>query len=393
MTPSRAPLVFTLGVLATFAPLSIDMYLPSLPTIQTDLGVSAADVQLTLSSFLIGFSLGQLFYGPLSDRFGRKPVLLSGVLLYAVTSLLCAITTGIEALILVRFFQAFGCGAGIVLSRAIVRDYFPADETARLVSLMTIITLVGPLLSPIVGGYLLVLAGWRSVFWLLTAIGVVFSLIVMFAIRESHPKEQRQHLDIIGTFKAYLKVLCHKRAFGYIACVAMGSGVMFAYLISAPFIIISLFTVPAVYFGYIHGLVVISLILGVYINSKLVNKRGIDVMIAHGLLVRLLGAILLLLFAVFETGGLIGFIAAVILCIAPNAMIMANVSTALMVIFPNITGTTSAVLGAIAIAIGAVTAAVVGVFHAESIVPAATIIAICSIASVASYWLFVKLRL
>lgn len=391
MTPSRAPLVIMLGVLATLGPLSIDMYLPSLPTIQADLGVSAADVQLTLSSFLIGFSLGQLFYGPLSDRFGRKPVLLSGVLLYAITSLMCAVTASIEALILVRFFQAFGCGAGIVLGRTIVRDHFPPEETARLVSLMTIITLGGPLVSPIIGGYLLLLAGWRSIFWLLTSIGAVFSLLVMFALRESHPEEHRQKLNIITTFKAYVEVLCHKQSFGYIGCVAMGSGVMFAYLISSPFIIIRLFNVPAVYFGYTHGLVVTSLILGVYINSRIVGKLGIDAMIANGLLIRLVGALLLLLFAAFEIGGLSGFLIAVILCIAPNAMIMANVSTALMLIFPKITGTTSAIMGAIMIAIGAVTAAVVGVFHAETIMPTAIIMAVCSFASAFSYWFLVKL--
>ena len=392
MTPaSRTILVITLGMLATIGPLSIDMYLPALPAIQADLRVAAADVQLTLSSFLIGFALGQLLYGPLSDRFGRKPVLLSGVVLYALASLLCALSVNIEMLIAVRFFHAVGGGAGIVLARAIVRDYFPARETARLISLMAIITLCGPLVSPIIGGHLLVWTGWRSIFWLLTALALIYIFIVAFAVRESHPQEKRHPLNIVTTFKAYFEILRNRQALGYIACAAAGSGATFVYLISSPFVIIDIYKVKPDNFGYLHGIVVSGLIIAALMNSRMVMRYGLDRMIVAGLVIRVIGAVLLLSLVMFNIGGLPGFIFAVFLCSSPNALIFANVSAALTDVFPRLIGTSSSVLGACMIATGAAMGPLLGIMYDGTIMPMAILTFGLSLIGIAAYWLIIRL--
>ena len=286
-------LIIMLGMLAAIGPLSVDMYLPSLPTIQEYLSVSAADVQLTLTSFLIGFSLGQLLYGPLSDRCGRKPVLLSGIILFAVTSFLCAVVSNIELFIVIRFFHGVGAVVGIVLSRVMVRDLFPVDETARMISLLAIVTLLGPLVSPIIGGHLLVWIGWRSVFWLLTVLGIVYFLMVLLAIRESHAEEHREKLNLVTTFKAYWEIISNRRAFGYLVCMSLGSGVMFAYLVSSPFLIIEHFRVSPDNFGYFHGIVVGGMIFCAILNSRVVVWQGVEKMINYALSIRIAGAVFL----------------------------------------------------------------------------------------------------
>ena len=166
-TASHWPLVICLGLVAAIAPLSIDMYLPSFPAIAEEFGASAAQIQLTLSGYMIGFTLGQLGYGPLSDRFGRKYVLLSGITIYIAMTVLCAVASDTETLTVFRFFQAIGGGAGTVLSRAIIRDRYDGVQMAKVMSLMLTIILFAPMVAPVIGGYVLVWFGWRAVFWTL----------------------------------------------------------------------------------------------------------------------------------------------------------------------------------------------------------------------------------
>ena len=380
-------LIIMLGMLAATGPLSIDMYLPSLPTIQADLNASTADVQLSLSSFLIGYALGQLFYGPLSDRFGRKPVLLSGIFLYALTSFMCALSSNIQILIALRCLQALGGGSGIVLARAIISDYFPPNESARVLSLVSIITLMGPLVSPIIGGYLLVLAGWRSIFWLLTALGILFFLMVLFVLKESHPLENRQELNIITTFKAYVEVILHRDSFGYIACGGLGAGVFFAYIGNSPFVFIEIFGINPANFGYLYGLVASGLICAAIINSKLVLRFGLNAMISYGNRIRLIGIVVLFLVSIFEVGGVSAMVFALVITLSPTIVINVNSAAGLLHIFPRFTGTASAVSGAAIFAAGAVSGSIVGYLHDDTVMPMVMTMAIFAITSTAAYWM------
>lgn len=383
----RRVLVVMLGMLAATGPLSIDMYLPSLPSIQTDLGASAAHAQLSLSAFLIGYALGQLLYGPISDRFGRKPVLLTGMLAYTTTSFLCTLSSNIETLIVLRFLQALGGGSGIVLARAIISDYFPPNEAAQVLSLVSIVTLLGPLVSPIIGGYLLVLAGWHSIFWLLTALGVLFFLMVFFGFSESHPAEKRQKLNLISTFRAYVDVILHKDAFGYIACGGLGAGVFFAYIGNSPFVFIELFGIRPEYFGYLYGIVVSGMMSAAIINSRMVLRYGLNKMIDHGNIIRLIGVVILLLVSYFRIGGITAMLFALIVTISPTIIINVNAAVGLLHLFPRLTGTASAVSGAAIFATGAVSGFIVGFLHDGTVMPMVITMALFTVTSTAAYWM------
>jgi DHA1 family bicyclomycin/chloramphenicol resistance-like MFS transporter len=380
-------LVIMLGMLAATGPLSIDMYLPSLPSIQSDLAASAADTQLSLSAFLIGYACGQLLYGPISDRFGRKPVLLTGMFAYAATSFLCTLSTNIETLIVLRFLQALGGGSGIVLARAIINDYFPANEAAQVLSLVSIVTMLGPLVSPIIGGYLLVLAGWHSIFWLLSAMGTIFFLMVYFVFRESHLVENRQQLNFVSTFKAYVKITLHKDAFGYIACGGLGAGVFFAYIGNSPFVFIELFGVRPEYFGYLYGIVVSGMMAAAIINSRLVLRYGLDRMIEHSNFIRLIGIVLLLLVSYFKVGGIAAMVFALVVTVAPTIIINVNAAVGLLHLFPRLSGTASAVSGAAIFATGAVSGSIVGLLHDGTVMPMVITMTLFALTSHAAYWL------
>lgn len=376
-----------LGMLAAMGPLSIDMYLPSLPSIQTDLGASAAHAQLSLSAFLIGYAFGQLLYGPLSDRFGRKPILLTGIFAYTGASFLCATSRNIETLIVLRFFQALGGGAGIVLARAIIGDYFSSNEAARVLSLVSIVTLMGPLVSPIIGSYLVVLAGWRSIFWLMTCLGTLFTLMALFVYHESLPEEKRQQLNLTSTFRAYLNIILHRDSFGYIACSGLAAGVFFAYIGNAPFVFIELYHVPAQYFGYLYGLVVSGMMAFAVINSRLVIHYGLNKMIDYGNMIRSIGIIILLLVSWFKIGGVPVMLIALLITASPTVIFNVNGVVGLLHLFPRLTGTASAVSGAAIFATGAISGSIVGFFNDGTVMPMVITMALFAVTSNAAYWL------
>ncbi|HMP62501.1 MAG TPA: MFS transporter, partial [Phenylobacterium sp.] len=175
-------LVILLGALTAFAPMSIDMYLPSLPAIGQDFQAGAAGVQITVAAFFAGMALGQFFYGPASDRFGRRAPILVGVTIYVAASAACALATSVDMLIAARFVQALGGCAGGVVARAVVRDRFDHTETARMLSLLTLIMGIAPIVAPLLGGLILQVAGWRAIFWTLALFGAVVGLVTLLRL-------------------------------------------------------------------------------------------------------------------------------------------------------------------------------------------------------------------
>lgn len=383
-------LVIILGLLAAMGPLCIDMYVPGMLDVQKDLHASAADVQLTLSAFLIGYACGQLFYGPISDRFGRKTVLLTGIFLFTLASMAAAMARNIETLIVFRFLHAIGGGAGMVLARAIVRDIYPATEVARLMSVLSMITMSGPLVAPIIGGYLVILGGWSAILWLLTCLGVVFFFVVAFTIEESHPEENRLQLNFISTFRAYGDVFLDRNSFAYVACTAFSAGGIFAYISTSPFVFIEIYGLRADYFGYVYAIVIAGLIVGAIINTRLVSRLGIDRMISYGLILRLAGIALLLFLTIFDIGGMYGVIIAIIIAMSPSIVINANASAGVLHIFPKTAGTASAVIGAVMFGCGAVSGPIVGLLYDGTVMPLVYVFSACFIVSAACYWGFLR---
>src|SRR6187549_777820 len=214
--PTLTPILLALlALLSSFTPLSIDMYLPALPVIATDLNGSAGDIQLTLSAFLLAFGFGQIFYGPAGDRFGRRPVILTGLAIYVVASIGCAFAAAAGHLVLLRFLQGLSACGGVVLARTMVRDLAEKDQAARAMSLMLACSSMAPMLAPLIGAQVLWFLGWRAIFWVLAMIGVIAFFAAWLRLPETLRPEYRQPLVLSSILKRFGELFRHRAFMGY----------------------------------------------------------------------------------------------------------------------------------------------------------------------------------
>ncbi len=381
--PRPERLILVLGALAAFGPMSVDMYLPSLPDIAAEFAAPTSSVQLTLSAFFLGFAAGQLVYGPLSDRFGRRPVLLAGIGLYVLTSAACALSAGIGFMIAARGLQALGGGAGTVVSRAIVRDLFAADRAAQVMSLMMLVMSVAPLVAPLLGGQLLYWLGWRAIFWVLAAFGAACLLAVARAIPETNPPQRRHPLPLAAVRGAYLRVLRHRQASGSILVGSLALAGMFAYISGTPFIYIEIFHVPPQLYGLLFGLNIVGMMGGAYLNSRLVTRLGSAFLLSLGTGIVCGAGLLLLALAWTGTGGLLGIVVPLFFYVGALNLISANAIARTLQHFPHTAGTAAALFGAAQFTLGAVAGTLVGQLHNGTAVPMAAVIAACGVLSLA----------
>jgi DHA1 family bicyclomycin/chloramphenicol resistance-like MFS transporter len=387
---SHWPLTLCLGLVAALAPLSIDMYLPTFSTIAREFDATAAQIQLTLSVYILGFTFGQLVYGPLSDRFGRRPVLLSGIVIYVAMSVLCATATSAEGLTIYRFFQAIGGGAGTVLSRAIIRDRYTGVQMAKVMSLMLTIILFAPMIAPVFGGYLLIWLGWRAVFWALTICGIAAICVVAFGIKESLPPERRAQPGFGPVLRGYITVLSNRDALGFVLSGGVTFGALFAFLSGAPFVFIEFYGVAPEHLGYIFTLNVLGVMAGGWLNSKLVVTKGVRDMMTIGIWLLLAGSIILFALVATNVWGVWGVILGIIFFTLPLNMINANAAAGTLEFFPYNAGTASAVVGAVRYGCGAVSGVCVGLLHDGTAMPMAWVILGCS--AIAVFFLLTMVR-
>lgn len=383
-------LLLLLASLAGLTPLAIDMYLPSLPTIARDLGVPVAQAQLTISVFLAGFALGQLFYGPLADAVGRKPVMLGGLALFTLASLGCAFADSIETLMAFRLLQAVGGAAGSVVLNALLRDLFERDMFARVMSMVILVMTLAPLLAPIIGGYLLLVAHWHSIFILLAVIGALVASTLAIKIPETLKPERRQPFRLLPVLHNYGKVLRHRAALGYILCGALTTASMFAFISGSPLVYIELFGVPAEHYGLLFGMNILLMMVLTFGNSRLVKRLGSNRLLKVGLVNASLGALLLFAAAATGLGGLWGIVLPVMVVISQISLIGANAMAGLLGHFPETAGTASALAGTTRFGLGALAAFAVNTSHELSALPMATVMAGCTALALLSYWLLVR---
>ncbi|MEO8627136.1 MAG: multidrug effflux MFS transporter, partial [Betaproteobacteria bacterium] len=231
-------LTLLLGALTAFAPMSIDMYLPALPTLQNQFVIDAGSVQLTLAVFFIGLALGQALYGPLADRFGRKPPVLIGTAVYVLASAGCVFAPTIHSLIALRFAQAIGGCAGVVIARAIVRDLCDAQDSARMFSLLMLVMGVAPILAPLAGGYLLLLWGWQSIFWALALFGSLCLLATLIWLPETRPADATYGNGIGAALRGYRRLFQDRSFLSYTLAGGFAQAGMFAYISGSPSVFI-----------------------------------------------------------------------------------------------------------------------------------------------------------
>src|SRR5262245_40728428 len=237
--PTLTPLLLAvLALLSSFTPLSIDMYLPALPMIAVDLRGSAGDIQLTLSAFMIAFGAGQIFYGPAGDRFGRRPVILSGLVIYILASIGCAFAAEAGQLVLLRFLQGLAACGGVVLARTMVRDLAEKDQAARAMSLMMACTSIAPMLAPLIGGQVLWFLGWRAIFWVLAMVGVVAFVFAWLRLPETLRPEYRQPLVLSSVLKRFGELLRHRAFMGYAFTSTFMFSALLSFLSGSPFVFI-----------------------------------------------------------------------------------------------------------------------------------------------------------
>lgn len=271
---SHLGLIFILGLLSMLMPLAIDMYLPSMPVIAAQFGVESGSVQMTLSAYMLGFAFGQLFYGPMSDSLGRKPVILWGTLIFAIAGCACAMAQSIDQLIGLRFLHGLAAAAASVVINALMRDMFTKDEFSRMMSFVILVMTIAPLLAPMIGGALLLWFSWHAIFWTMGAAALIGSLLVALFIKETLPKERRQRFHLRTTLGNFGSLFRHKRVLSYMLASAFSFAGMFSFLSAGPFVYIELNHVSPQHFGYYFALNIVFLFLTTLINSRNVRRFG-----------------------------------------------------------------------------------------------------------------------
>ncbi len=341
---------------------------------------------------MLGFMIGQLGYGPLSDHYGRRPVLMSGLGLYIAATILCCFSWNAESLVFFRFLQAVGGGAGTVLSRAIIRDRYSGDVMARMMSIMLSVVLFAPMIAPFIGGYLLVWLGWRAVFWTLTLCGLLALGVTLLGIRESLVTENRAAIDPRSLLVAYANVLRHRRAVGYVLSGGFSFGTLFAFLSSAAFVFIDYYGLKPTQLGYVFIVNVLGVQAGGLINSRLVLTRGLHRMMGIAVMMLVCGSAALFGLIIFDIGGLWGAVFGIMLFTIPLNMINANAAAGTLEYFPHQAGTASAVIGAVRYGMGALSGVCVGLLHDGTPLPMATVILGCAVLSALSLFVIVQRR-
>ncbi len=376
--PSRTSartLAWTLGALSAFAPFAIDMYLPAFPRIARDLSTTTGAVQMTLAVFLFGMAVGQVVWGTLSDRAGRRGPLMLGCLLFSATAMVCALSQSIQSLIASRFLMGLGGSAGMVVSRAIVRDLYEEREAAAFYSMMMIVGGIGPIVSPFLGSLLLTYGGWREIFWSITLFGVLCLAACMLAIPETLPRENRMRGHIAEVFKGYGRVMIHPGFVGPALAIGCTSGILFSYIANASFIFIELFGVPVGFFGFLFATNSLGLYIGGQSNRWLLRRFTADQILRKAMHFNVCFGLLLVVAAATGFGGFPLLFSLLFLCIGTLGLIFPNATAMAMQPFAAEAGSASALLGTIQSVIGATGGALVGIFHDGTAFPMATLIA------------------
>jgi len=384
--PVRTPwgLVVLLGSLTAMGPLAIDMYLPSLPSIGADLHASASQTQATVATFLAGMAIGQVFYGPASDRLGRRAPILLGVAIFTVASVVCALAASPQILLAGRFVQALGACAGGVVSRAIVRDRFNHTETARMLSLMMLIMGMAPILAPFLGSLLLPLGGWRSNFWFMTAFGVLIGAFAFFRLKESRSEETSAHARTESPFQAYVALLRQPRLVGYALAGALNGAALFTWISSSSALLMGTYGLAPSLYAIVFSSGAVGVIGGNQVNRFLLRRRTPDQVLARACLVALALAALLMAAAVTGIGGAWSVMPALFLLLGSYGFMQGNTMAGALSVDPRRAGAISALLGTVSFGTGAIASNLAGVLHDGTARPMAAVMLVALAGSAAS---------
>jgi DHA1 family bicyclomycin/chloramphenicol resistance-like MFS transporter len=375
-----------LGAIAALGPLSNDLYVPSMSLVAAGLGVSGADVQLTMSAILIGFSLGALVYGPLSDRFGRKPILCLGLTLYVVAAMLAALSPTLVLLVLSRALQGFAAAAGMVLSRAIILDRWRGAEASRALSWVSIFMFFAPVLAPLVGGYVAGFEYWPAVFWMQGGAGLACLLVTIVAL----PRAQHAVSGtVMASLRAYGPVIRDSQAIGYMLCSAFGFIGVVAFVSTASFVFVDFYELTPQQFGICFSIVMLGGSIGAYLNSHYVAQLGISRMLAFGSSTLAVGGVAVLLSSL-AGAGVISLVASLALYVVGIGAVFSNTVARTLSRFPESMGAASSLFGVNQFFIGGLVAAALSRSVEPSPMPMAWVVAASGVTCAAIWWLWLR---
>ncbi|MFE0753564.1 multidrug effflux MFS transporter [Inquilinus sp. NPDC058860] len=354
--PRSLPFLVLLAALVALGGMAIDMYLPALPTIGAEFAAGPDRVQLTMSVYLLGAAAGQLVIGPLSDRFGRRPVLVGGFLLFALASLGAVSSGSVEALIAWRLLQSFGAAVGGVVAMAIVRDSYPVEGAARTIAHLSTIIGLSPAVAPFIGGALLEAFGWRSIFAALAAAGLALAGTVAFGLGETRPPGIRPANLLRQLLHSYTTLLGDRRYLAYVLCVSFAFAGLFTFIAGSPYAVIEHWGVPPTRFGYVFAVLPIGFMVGAQLGAVLGRWLSVSALLSIGVaLCCAAGVALVALYGL--DGGLVAFMLPVAAYVVGVGIILPQGIACVMADHPQIAGAASAVLGCAQLALSAAVAA------------------------------------
>lgn len=381
LRPDTLAMTAVLAMLTALGPLSTDFYLPSLPEIARVMQTDVAGAQATLSSFLFGYAAGQIFWGPLSDRLGRKPILFAGLGLFSLATLACAFAPSIEALTIARAFQALGASGPIVLGRAMVRDLYDGVRAGRELARMGMIMGLVPAIAPVIGGVLQVAFGWRSTFLASLAFGLALATVIVTVMPETLQARSAQPLSLVSIFRGF-GTLLHNRAFRvYVALTALAYAGLFAFISGSSFVLIGIYGLTPIEYGFSFGFGVLGFITGTIIAQRLVGRRGMDGVISLGVACLASGGLIMLVCVLTGLGGAAGVVVPMALYACGVGLTMPQAQASAMMPFPDRAGAASSFNGLCQMLLSACVGLLVGHLLKNSALPLPLVMAALGVAS------------
>jgi len=378
-------LILILGLLTAIGPFSIDMYLPAFPAIAKGLHTTVAQVTLSLSSFFIGISFGQLLYGPLLERFGRKKPLYAGLCIYLVASIGCALAASVNALIVLRLLQALGGCVGMVAARAMVRDLFEVNQNAKVFSLLMLVVAVSPIVAPTLGGYVTAALGWRYVFVMLIFVDLIVIVSAYFLLPESKKPDPNFSLRPGPIIKNFTGVITHPQFYTYALTAAISAAGLYAYIGGSPHVFMEIFHVTEKQYGWIFALIAMGLIGASQVNSLLLKNYTSEQLIKIALRCQSVIGITMVCLSFFGWSDLFVTIFLIFIFLCTQGFVFPNASALSLAAFGHTAGSASALLGAIQMTIGACTSALVSVLQDHTAVPMTGVMACCAITALSVF--------
>lgn len=374
----RLFIFITLGLLSAIGPFSIDMYLPGFDAIAASLDTTVAHIQLSLTSFFIGIASGQIVYGPLLDRFGRKIPLIVGLVIYIVASISCALTNSADYLVAYRFVQALGSCGGMVASRAMVRDFFGPTESAKIFSLLMLVIGISPILAPTVGSFVMAHWDWHGIFLVLAVITTCILVAVIFFLPESKGPNPEMSLMPRPITQSYWQVFKNRQFFTYAFAGGLASSGLYAYLAGSPYIMITLYGLNEKQYGLVFALIASALIAASQLNRYLLNKYSSEKIARTALIVQSAIGLVLVICCIAGYINLFWMIALIFLFLGSQGFVFPNTSALALSPFNKLAGSASALLGSLQMACGALTSGLVSYFHNGTTIPMAAVMAGCA---------------